>query len=548
MFEQTGRSASICNAGLKYGIFFKAPPFPGNEKMNNSKAIIITLALLLVFTSAVTSFAQVDVARRTTAITYPLDELVIVQFRGTTRFPRMKGEGRIKRTSRNGSEIDLSVSKMPRPFELGAGYATYVLWAISPDGQVDNLGEIKRRGFFEFDSKMSVTTKLQTFALIITAEPHFLVNRPSQEIMLENLSPYTATGRVIITTPSIQYFGNSSDYFRDSRTPEIAEVDYSKTPSTILQAKQAVALARFAGAERDAAVEFKEAESLLFNAENAWRAERPEETVDISARQAISAAVKAESTAFVRKDAREKRNEKSRSDAETRQAENKYQDALDQIEALKAELASETRSKELSERDGINYSQQIKELRAENGRLREELGRARVEADNAKAKLETAENARRTSDEQRAKAERVNNIIAAQGPLMESLRQIGTVAKNERGIVVTIPENFWSAIRSTAFAPAADAKLSSLAQILTENADYRLIIESHTDNRGTEEELAGLTQQRSQAIGQRLAGFGVADSRIEAKGLAAGIPVAPNTTNLNRAKNRRVQLILVPNI
>ena len=395
---------------------------------------------------------------------------------------------------------------------------------------------------------MSVTTKLQTFALIITAEPHFLVNRPSQEIMLENLSPYTATGKVIVTTPSIQYFGNSSDYFRDSRTPEIAEFDYSKTPSTILQAKQAVALARYAGAERDATIEFQEAESLLANAENSWRAERPEETVDISARQAISAAVKAESTALVRKDAREKRNEKSRSDAETRQAENKYQDALDQIQALKAELASETRSKELSERDGINYSQQIKELRTENGRLREELGRARVEADNAKSRLETVENERRASEEQRAKQDRVNNLTAAQGPLMLSLRQFGTVAKTERGIVVTIPENFWSAIRSTAFAPSADAKLSSLAQILSENADYRVIIESHTDNRGTDDELAGLTQQRSQAIGQRLAGFGVSESRIEAKGLAAGIPVAPNTTNASRAKNRRVQLILVPSI
>ena len=516
--------------------------------MNNSKAIIITLALLLVFTSAVTTFAQVDVARRTTAITYPLDELVYVQFRGTTRFPRMKGEAKIKRTSRNGSEIDLSVSKMPRPFELGAGYATYVLWAISPEGQVDNLGEIKRRGFFEFDSKMSVTTKLQTFALIITAEPHFLVRRPSQEIMLENLSPYTLSGKVITTTPSIQYFGNSSDYFRDSRTPEIAALDYSKTPSTILQAKQAVALAKYAGAERDATVELQEAESLLNNAENAWRAERPEETVDISARQAISAAVKAESTALVRKDAREKRNEKTRSDAEIRTAENKYQDALDEIAALKAELASETRNRELSERDGVNYAQQIKELRAENGRLREDLGRARVEADNAKARLETVENERRASDEQRAREDRANNFQAAQGPLMQNLKQFGTVAKTERGIVLTIPENFWSSIRSTAFAPAADAKLSSLAQILTENPDYRVIIESHTDNRGTDAELAGLTQQRSQAIGQRLAGFGIAGSRIEAKGLAAGIPVAPNTTNANRAKNRRVQLILVPTI
>src|SRR5687767_15318171 len=134
--------------------------------MKNSKAATILLVLIFVFSIAATAFGQVDIARETKAITYPLDEIVLVQFRGTTRFPRMKGEARIKRTSKNGTEIDLSVSKMPRPFELGAGYATYVLWAISPDGQVDNLGEIKRRGFFEFDSKISVTTPLQTFALI----------------------------------------------------------------------------------------------------------------------------------------------------------------------------------------------------------------------------------------------------------------------------------------------------------------------------------------------------------------------------------------------
>lgn len=516
--------------------------------MNSSKLFIGLLALLVVFSAEGLVFGQVDVPRRTTAITYPLDDLVYVQFRGTTRFPRMKGEAKVKRTARNGSEIDLSISKMPRPFELGAGYATYVLWAISPEGQVDNLGEIKRRGTFEFDSKMSVTTKLQTFALIITAEPHFLVTRPSQEIMLENLSPYTTTGKTITTTPSIQYFGNSSDFFRDSRTPEIAEIDYAKTPSTILQAKQAVALAKYAGAERDASVELQEATSLLINAEEAWKAERPEESVDITARQAISAAVKAESTALVRKDAREKRSEKARNDAETRAAENKYQDALDEIANLKSQIASETRSKELAERDGINYLDQIKELRAENGRLREELGRTRVEADNAKAKLESAENAQRTAEEQSAKQQRLTTLTANQPALMQSLKRFGTVAKTDRGIVLTLPENFWASIRSTSFAPTADAKLGSIAQLLSENSDYRVVIEAHTDNRGTDEELMSLTQQRSQAISERLAGFGVAGDRIEAKGFAASIPAAPNTTNANRAKNRRVQVILVPTI
>lgn len=515
--------------------------------MNNPKAIIF-LAVIFLFASAVLGFGQADVGRRTTAITYPLDEVVTVQFRGTTRFPRMKGEARIKRTSRNGTEIDLTVSKMPRPFELGAGYATYVLWAISPEGQVDNLGEIKRRGFFEFDSKMSVTTKLQTFALIITAEPHFLVRRPSQEIMLENLNPVSLSGKVITTTPAVQYFGNSSDFFRDARTPEIAELDYSKTPSTILQAKQAVALARFAGAERDAPEELNEALSLLDNAENAWKAGRAEENVDITARQSISASVKAESTALTRKEAREKRNEKTRSDAEIRKAEDKYQDALDQIESLKAELAAETRNRELSERDALNYTQTIKDLRAENGRLREELGRVKTEADNAKAKLEQSERERIATEQQNQKNEKIIALRANEGAIMDSLKSFGTVAKTERGIVLTIPESFWAGIRSSNFAPNADAKLGGLGEVLNGNPDYRVIIESHTDSRGTPDELASLTQQRASAMQQRLAGFGVAESRIEAKGLAATLPVAPNTTNANRAKNRRVQVILIPNI
>ena len=508
--------------------------------------MLFTFLLVLAF--AAVGFGQLDVPRRTTAITYPLDEPVIVQFRGTTRFPRMKGDARMKRTSRNGTEIELSVSKMPRPFELGAGYATYVLWAIAPDGQVDNLGEIKRRGFFEFDSKISVTTPLQTFALIITAEPHFLVRRPSQEIMLENLSPYTLSGKKIATTPAVQYFGNSSDYFRDARTPEIAELDYSKTPSTILQAKQAVALARFAGAGRDAQEELRSAESLLVNAENSWKAGRDEDAVDIAARRAISEAAKAESTAYIRKDAREKRNEKARADAETRQAEDKFADAQNEIVRLKQELQDEIRQRELSERDVSTYSTQIRELRAENGRLREELGRTKVEADNAKARIDTLENERRAADEQRAKQQKIGSLEAGQGAFMQSLRRFGAVSKNERGIVLTLPENYWSAARASSFAPAADPKLGSLGELLANNPDYKVVIESHTDDKGTPEELSALTDQRARSIAERLVGFGVANGRIETKGMGATLPVAPNTTNVNRAKNRRVNLILVPNI
>ena len=508
--------------------------------------IASTFAFLLLFSFV--AFGQVDVPRRTTSVTYPLDEQVMVNFRGTTRYPRMKGEAKVKRTSRNGTEIELSVSKMPRPFELGRGFATYVLWAVSPDGQVSNLGEIKRRGFWEFDSRISVTTPLQNFALIITAEPHFLVSRPSQEIMLENTNPYTVSGRRIETTPSVQYFGNSSDFFRDTRTPEIAEIDYSKTPSTILQAKQAMALAKFAGAERDATEDLREAETLLTGAEEAWKAGRKEEDVDITARKAISTAVKAEGTAIVRRQAREQRNEQARNDAEVRKIEDRLAAALSEIEDLKRQLADETRARELAQRDVANFSGQARDLKNENGRLREDLGKARVEADSANARVTAIEQAGRTAEEQRQREARIEAMKANEASLLTSLRRFGTVAKTERGIVLTLAETYWSGTRSSNFAPVATGRLTSLGELLVSNPDYRVQIESHTDATGDPGELSTLTESRSKAIAERLSQLGVADSRIEPRGLGATLPIAPNTTNASKARNRRVQMILVPSI
>lgn len=516
--------------------------------MTNYAFFRLTALFLTVFALSFTAFAQVDVPRRTTSITYPLDETVVVQFRGTTRFPRMKGEARIKRTSRNGTEIELSVSKMPRPFELGRGFATYVLWAVSPDGQADNLGEIKRRGFWEFDSKISVTTPLQNFALIITAEPHFLVKSPSQEIMLENLSPVALSGRRIETTPAIQYFGNSSDFFRDSRTPEIAEIDYSKTPSTLLQARQAVALAKFAGAERDAAEELREAETLYNSAQEAWKAGRKEEEVDITARRAVSSAVKAENTAVVRKQAREKRNEQARNDAEIRQAESRFADAQSEIAELKRQLADETRARELAQRDVENFTTQLREVRAENQRLSQELGRVKVEADNAKARIDQMEQATRQADEERERQSKLQAIQANEAALIASLKRFGTVTKTERGIVLTLAETYWSAPRAATFAPIANPRLTSLGEVLASNPDYKVQIESHTDATGDPTELESLTTQRSRAIAERLSQLGVSETRIEPRGLGASLPVAPNTTNAQKAKNRRVQMILVPSI
>jgi outer membrane protein OmpA-like peptidoglycan-associated protein len=158
------------------------------------------------------------------------------------------------------------------------------------------------------------------------------------------------------------------------------------------------------------------------------------------------------------------------------------------------------------------------------------------------------ENERRAAEEQRVKEQKAGSLEAGQPAFMQSLRRFGAVSKNERGIVLTLPENYWSAARASNFAPTADSKLSSLGELLANNPDYKVVIESHTDDRGSAEELGSLTEQRARLIAERLNGFGVTDGRIEIKGMGATLPVAPNTTNANRAKNRRVNLILVPNI
>src|SRR5262245_14373314 len=106
---------------------------------------VLTALVFSVVVSAVT-FAQNDVTRTTTAITYPLDQTIEVPFRGTTRLPRLKGTAEVKRQGRRGTRVQLSIDNLPRGYELGGVYTTYVLWAISPDGHVDNLGEIKRSG------------------------------------------------------------------------------------------------------------------------------------------------------------------------------------------------------------------------------------------------------------------------------------------------------------------------------------------------------------------------------------------------------------------
>src|SRR5438552_5905456 len=322
----------------------------GGNEMKHAISRLIATAAILVF-SSVAVLSQSDTTRTTLAITYPLDQTIEVPFHGTTRLPRLKGDATVRRQGRRGTRVTLAIDNLPRAYELGSVYTTYVLWAISPDGHVDNLGEIKRSGSGLIDSKIDVATPLQTFALIVTAEPHFLVHSPSRMVVMENLAPEKIRDAQLETT-KIQYIGNTSDYFRDSRVPPIAETDFREFPVALLGARQAINLARYAGAERDAPNELRTAEADLAQAESAQRMHQPDREIDILARQAISSGAKAEDMAMVRRTARERREELERRDAAVRSAERSVDSANQENSALQRELSAERHARQHAERDG----------------------------------------------------------------------------------------------------------------------------------------------------------------------------------------------------
>jgi len=505
---------------------------------------LLSVASLLLISPSFTH-AQTDAPRETVAITYPLEQTVNLRFRGTTRLPRLSGEAKVKRSGRRNTHVELSVHNLPRANELGGVYTTYVLWAISPEGHADNLGEIKRSGSQFIDSKLDVTTPLQTFALIVTAEPHFMVRGPSRMVVLENLPP-TRPGDADVATVSVRYIGNTSDYFNDPRVPQVADADYLRTPVSLLGARQAINLARYASADRDAPNELKQATDQLAAAENAWRLKQQDEEVDALARQAISLGERAEEVAEEHKAARLRREEIARRDRAIQEAERNADSASQEVTQLKDALERETHARELSERDLANANQTIRDQRTEIAQLREELQNVRADSEDAKVRLARIEGERAAEQARIAAEQKAAQQREAANALRQNLARFGTVRETNRGLVITLPESMWTSARVAELSPKAAATLEPLAALLANNPDFQVIIEAYTDSRGDEASLRKLTQDRADALAGRLVTAGVDNARIQSSGLGPDNPIAPNSTPSGRLRNRRTEIIIVP--
>lgn len=526
-----------------------------------SSAVILSLLSL----SALAAFAQTSesqpvqiiIAKRATlAVKYPDNDGTSVDLVGTALMPRARGKADVKRKDGR-TRINIGLKNLEHPQSLGAFYTTYVLWAIAPEGQADNIGEFVLNGR---ETDIEVTTPYQNFGLIVTAEPYGAVKMPSPTIVAENMLREKTEGA--ISASQIEYRGDSGAFYRVANS-DMAQ-DYS-TPLVILGARRAVEVARRSGARRFADDEMRQAEIKLAALETVWvRNRNKEERYAGEARDVMRLAEQARSLTVDRM--QQARLAAERHAASQAVAQSQQEADAAKTEAERARLAAEREraERERAQSDAERARLEAQDLRAVLARSESELMAARKRAEEAQTEAERAkaneevsrleaerarlesEQAKQATDEARKQFEEVKRERdALQQRLFVSLAAILETRREARGLIVSLSDVLFDFNKAT-LKPGAREKLSKLAGILLAYpGQYRIEVEGHTDAVGSEEYNLKLSEDRARAVRDYINQAGIdADKIIAVRGFGKARPVATNDTAEGRQMNRRVEIVI----
>ena len=494
-------------------------------------------------------FRVTVVGRTVPAINYrPRSGDTRINFAGTALMAKAEGWASVE-GERGVIEIDARFDKLDAPQRFGREYLTYVLWAITPEGRATNLGELQLNGD---DGRLQVTTELQSFALVLTAEPYFAVSQPSDVVVMENVvreSGFERTqGRVETLEAKYELLKRGS--YLMNRDPALLKVKPLEpgAPLDLAQARNAVELARFAGADRFASDTFNKAVSLLNEAETQREKGRRGNQVQQPARQAAQTAEDARLIGLQRQEAEFQEQQR-------RLALQREQDAAARLRAEedRRRQAEEDRLRVERERERAEADRAAAErerLAAE--RARADLERARSEADAARAAAQAqADEAKRLAEQRereasaarlaREQAERDRD--AAREQLRQQLNVILETRETARGLIINLSDVLFDFDRAT-LKPGAREKLSRIAGILSAHPDLQIEIEGHADAIGSEEYNQRLSERRAESVRVYFNQQGVIKPIVGAVGFGESRPVATNGTSAGRQQNRRVEVIV----
>lgn len=491
-------------------------------------------------------FRVTVVGRTISSVNYrPRSGETQVDFRGTPLMP--DGDGHATIEGKDGyMTVDAHFDNLEPPSSFGREYLTYVLWAITPEGRATNLGEVQ---FDDDDANIEVTTELQAFALVLTAEPYFAVSQPSDVVVMENvirperfLSLKDGTeGRFEVVDAKYELLQRGT--YLVGRPPADLNVKSLEpgAPLDLAEARNAVEIARLAGADRFAADTFAKATALLGEAEAARGRGRRGKEVQQPAREAVQTAEDARLISLQRQEAAAR--ERERELAAQREAEANARAAA---EAARAQAEAERARQEALRRQQIEAERLAAErAKAEADAARLAAERERQAADAARAAADAARlSAESQAQQARAAAEQAEREKAElRQRLMQQLNVILETRETARGLIVNLSDVLFDFDKAT-LKPGAREKLAKIAGIVLAHPGLELSVEGHTDAVGSDEYNQRLSERRAQSVHSYLVEQGIARDVIATAGFGESRPVATNGTAAGRQQNRRVELVV----
>jgi outer membrane protein OmpA-like peptidoglycan-associated protein len=458
-----------------------------------------------------------------------------IDFVGTALAPQAKGSGEVE-SKKGYIQVEAKFEGLESAQKFGAEYLTYVLWSISPEGRVSNLGEIILKNG---KGRLNVTTELQIFGLFITAEPYFAVRQPSDLIVLDNELRKDTRGKVYIIESKLELLKRGQ--YAKLANPLELRVDTKNVPLELYQARNALQVAKSMGADKYAMDVYSKAEASLKMAELYPQDQRFNDEIIRTGRQAVQIAEDARAIAV-------ERREQERLQKEREKMQNEREAALKKAaEEAQARLAADQRSAEAeAERkaaEARSAGDQQKRLQAELAAAQAAQRSAEAEAARAKAlqAASAAEKAAASAEQAREQAEAERKGLRER--LLRQFNQALPTRDTERGLVVNIGDVLFDSGKFELRQPARE-KLARLAGICLAYPGLRLEAEGHTDNVGSDELNQKLSEQRAFAVRSFLLEQGLDPSRAMARGYGKSSPVADNTTSQGRQQNRRVEIVV----
>ncbi len=516
-----------------------------------------------------------------------------IDFRGTALLPEAHGEASVE--SKQGViKIDARMEKLQPASKFGPEYLTYVMWAITPEGRATNVGEVILNGD---KTKLDATTELQSFGLIVTAEPYFAVTQPSDVVVMENFVRHDTVGTIEEVDAKFELL-QRGQYILNVNPSDIKPMQMgSKAPLDLYEARNAVQIARWTGAEQYAPDTYHKAVQGLENAEGYLIGKAGSKPIGTVAREAVQMAedariitVKkiAEQTLAMERQAgadREALAESGRAAAQddaaraTRDAESARIAAQMEADRVRRENAANMAGAQ-NQADLLKSQNDAKAAaaQAEVDRMKREnaanMAGAQNQADllknqnNATAAAAQAEvdrlkdaNAsqlaasqfetdrlRRENDAQRASAQadldRANKEkVELRALLLTQFNAILQTRDTVRGLIVNMSDVLFDTGKYS-LRPLAREKLAKVAGIVSGHPGLKLDVQGYTDSVGGDDYNQTLSEQRGGAVRDYLTKEGMASSSVQSEGFGKAQPVATNDTAAGRQQNRRVEIVI----